>query len=766
MEFSIERLKLNSLDTSSYLPIIFRLSNAEDRVALIELTQINKLSLVVIDEILGQIKELIKCKNAHRKILDVEYEHLIQDNLQNKTLEEYGVWVYYPWNNRLVHLLDEEEFITLRTNRNQYKITNEEQELLRKKKIGVIGLSVGQSIALTLAMERACGELRLADFDTAELSNLNRIRTGVQNLGLHKTIISAREIAEIDPFLKVRIFNDGITTSNIDSFFEDGGKLDLLVEVCDGLDVKIKSRHKSRSLQIPVVMDTNDRGMLDVERYDLEPNRAILHGLAEGLDPENIGDLTNEQKIPYILKMVGAETISTRLKASMMEVEQSINSWPQLASSVVLGGAVTTDVCRRILLDQFHDSGRYYVDLDEIIGDNLDEPEAPTLKNPYEPLVIEEMDLLAESVLQKSNDESLAISEINLNKIIDAAIIAPSAGNNQPWKWLYKKKCLFLFHDQNRSWSWGDFAAMGAHMSLGTAIENVKLQAAALNLESIVDLEPIPHNEKLVAVIRFCSLENPREIDVELASALYQRNTNRNNGTKQPIPLQLIQNMEQLVLEYSGLQFLHIEAYNQISELGEIIAGCDRVRLLHQQGHEEFYNEVRWNKEQAESTGDGIEIASVDLKASEIAGFSMAKDWKAVSLLAQKNMGNAFKSFSKKAVQTASCMALVTIPSFSQNELIKAGRAIEDVWIYANKEGIAFHPMLSPVFFFNRMVHGKEEHIDGKILDELKKLRKNFHKIFPVKEGASEAFLIKLSIANEASVISMRKPKNEIFYRR
>ena len=76
----------------------------------------------------------------------------------------------------------------------------EEKETLSKKKIGIIGLSVGQSIALTIAMERTCGELRIADFDILELSNLNRIRAGLPNLGIAKTIVVAREIAEIDPW--------------------------------------------------------------------------------------------------------------------------------------------------------------------------------------------------------------------------------------------------------------------------------------------------------------------------------------------------------------------------------------------------------------------------------------------------------------------------------------------------------------------------------------------------------------------------------------
>ncbi|BAU53547.1 Rv1355c family protein [Mucilaginibacter gotjawali] len=349
-------------------PIILRLSNPGDKQTFHELLEADRIKFVC-DEIYGQLEELIKVQNPSVNLTQDQYPELIAKHLGGRDIQEYGVWVYYPWNQRLVHLLDEEEFIEVRTNRNRNKITKEEQEKLRTKKIGIVGLSVGQSIALTIVMERVCGELRLADFDTAELSNLNRIRTGVHNLGLKKTIIAAREIYEIDPFLKVKLFSGGLNDGNTDEFFLGGGKLDLFIEVCDGLNVKIKSRYKAREFQIPVVMDTNDRGMLDVERFDLEPLRPVLHGLADGLDPESIEHLTNEEKIPYILRIVGADTMSARLKASMLEIKKSINTWPQLASSVTLGGGVTTDVCRRILLDHFHDSGRYYVDPDEIIAD-------------------------------------------------------------------------------------------------------------------------------------------------------------------------------------------------------------------------------------------------------------------------------------------------------------------------------------------------------------------------------------------------------------
>ncbi len=321
------------------------------------------------DHFMLQLEELMKCRHVGSNLQKLALEELAKSYLGDCDPMEYGVWVFYPWSRRLVHLLDEPEFVEVRTNRNQLKITLEEQLLLRSKIVGIVGLSVGQSVALTMAMERVCGELRLADFDTAELSNLNRIRTGVHNIGLKKTVIAAREISEIDPFLKVTLFNEGLTSDNMTDFLSGSKPLDALIEVCDSLNIKLECRYAARKLGIPVIMDTNDRGMLDVERFDLDPDRALFHGLVPELLPTEVAMLPPAERMKFILRIAGGDQLSQRMKWSMSEIGKSINTWPQLASSVVLGGAVTTDVTRRVLLDHFTQSGRFYVDLDAIIGD-------------------------------------------------------------------------------------------------------------------------------------------------------------------------------------------------------------------------------------------------------------------------------------------------------------------------------------------------------------------------------------------------------------
>lgn len=354
--------------SDAFLPEIFNINISSDfqRVQ----TLINEQAdLLVLDEIHGQLRELIKIRNPQKVLTDDEYVQQIETLLNGESSHHYGNWVYYPWNKKLVHLLNKDEFVELRTSRNLYKITPEERTTLLHKRIAIIGLSVGQMIALTLAMERTCDEIRLADFDLIELSNMNRIRTSVTNLGVSKAIVAAREIAELDPYINVKLFLDGITDDNIDDFLLKDGKIDLLIEECDGLDVKILSRIKAREYGIPVVMETNDRGMIDIERFDLEPNRALLHGLI----PENmenlaaLRNLSNQEKVPLLGAMVGIEHISERMRMSLGEMGKTISTWPQLASSVVLGGAMVTDISRRILLNQSTLSGRYYVDFNELI---------------------------------------------------------------------------------------------------------------------------------------------------------------------------------------------------------------------------------------------------------------------------------------------------------------------------------------------------------------------------------------------------------------
>lgn len=352
---------------SKYQIEILSTADAEDRERLQALKS-SKVVHFIHDTILDQLKDLLETRNPSITWSDKKLEQAAQEYLDGRTTDEIGNWVFYPWSGRLVHILEKDYFIELRTNRNLYKITKEEQDLLATKTVAVIGLSVGQSISLALCMERVCGKIIIVDYDTLDLSNLNRIRTGVHNLGIPKTSIVAREILEIDPYMEITIFEDGATPDNINQILEDAGRpVDILVDECDSMAMKVSMRQAAKAKRIPVIMDTSDRGQIDIERFDLEPNRPLFHGDLEHINLNEADFSDPALKMAIMQGLIDFSKASPRAVQSFMSIGKTLKTWPQLASSVILGGAVGADICRRILLKESNSSGKYFVELNNLV---------------------------------------------------------------------------------------------------------------------------------------------------------------------------------------------------------------------------------------------------------------------------------------------------------------------------------------------------------------------------------------------------------------
>lgn len=753
------------VDTKSsldYQPKFFHLSNQIEKD---EFSQIlNKEGIQVFDNIYDQLAELIKIKNVSKKITDEELPGLIGDYIGDIPAYEFGLWVFYPWLNKLVHILDEEDFIAVRTNRNQHKITLEELKILREKKIGVIGLSVGQCIASVLALERCCGEIRLADFDDIQLSNLNRINTSLYNIGCFKVVQIARAISEIDPFIKVICFTDGMNESNADNFFLGNGKLDLLIEECDSIDVKVLARLKAKQYKIPVVMDTNDRGMIDIERYDLEQDYPLLHGLLNGIPLENLKDASQEKKLAILLKFFSFEKGSARGKAALFEIGQSLLAWPQIASSVYLGGAIATDVSRRILLDQLHVSGRYYVDIEGIIK----EDEAPSYIPPdLKELSLDEMKQIAASV-KINNDNAADVPLSVIEQIITDAGTAPSSGNDQPWKFLLKDKTLLLFHESSRSYSFGDYRNMSSYISLGGAIENAVLSAHHYGREISIDVFPDKKDIRCVAALNFktsadASIEK-HDFD-DLYNSINQRCTNRKIEKNEPANDNTLDALASVIKSTNGAQISFITDKEKLKRLGYIVSSCDRIRIMNPQAHHEFFNrEIMWDSAELERRKLGMDVNTLELPSQTIFALKTISEDKVMKVLRNVDGLKIFKNASITATENSAAMGLLTMPSYDKQDFLEGGRLSERLWLKSTQLGFAFHPMLIPIYLFPRILYGNNEGLTPQIAEELHQLRNDFMEIFPGDERRGEVFLFRIFKADEIKMRSLRLPLSKILY--
>ncbi len=365
----MEQLLKSKADTAHLEPIFFNLSKKEDENAIADLISSGKIQYVS-DDYEEQCRELFAFNNpsvVFSPNFDEAFKSHFADLQKSTPLYQQGNWVYFPWLSKLSHILLEPDFFTVRTSRNKNLITKEEQEKFYNSTVGIGGLSVGSAIVIALTLQGGPRRIKLADFDRLALSNTNRIRAGVDGLGVPKIELVARQIYEINPYAQIELFSDGISKENLEEFFVGKSSLDVVLDEMDNLAIKYLLREFAKKHRVPLVMaaDNDSSGVVDIERYDLDSETPFFHGRIPGASYESLSKLDKRSVGRTIAGHVGLENHTDRMLSSLEQMGKSIVSWPQLGGTAMLNAAAVSYCVRKILNGQPLESNRAIVSLDD-----------------------------------------------------------------------------------------------------------------------------------------------------------------------------------------------------------------------------------------------------------------------------------------------------------------------------------------------------------------------------------------------------------------
>lgn len=676
-----------------------------------------------------------------RTAIDIEFLDTVQQQREelvtlrpapdSDVMAERHRWVYYPWRRTVVSVLAPRGFGLLRLDRNRNLISRNELVTLGRLRIGVVGLSVGHAIAHTLAAQGLCGELRLADFDQMELSNLNRVPATVLDLGVNKAVVCARRIAELDPYLLVSVATEGITEASVDRFLEG---LDIVIEECDSLDAKVLVRTAARTRRLPVLMATSSGGLLDVERFDLEPSRPIMHGLLGDVDVARLADLSTKDKLPRVLKMIDARELPARMAASLIEVGDTLSTWPQLAAEVAVGAATVAEAVRRIGLGENLDSGRVRFDVATILGDVRD-PAA---------------DVPRQCTPQSSADVDDPSPDTGpVAAVASAARRAPSGGNSQPWRIAQQDASVTIRVDPTLT-SAMDVGFRASALAVGAATFNARVAAAAHGLHAEVDVRPGDEQSPLCAVVNLSP-----GVDPDLASlydVMLQRETNRHLGTRTEITDELATTLI-TAAQAEGARLRIIDAPDDIDKVASILSAADRIRYLTPQLHAQMFDELRWPDDPFQSTG--IDVRSLELDDADLVLLDILRRADVMAHLAHWGGGSALGNDSHTRISSAPAIGVISVHGRTLADFARAGAAVESVWIRAQQQGFAVQPV-SPVFLY-ALDDRELTELSPSFAEDIAVLQYNFRTLVCADAAESLALVLRFSEAPRPSVVSRRR---------
>ncbi|MBU4334371.1 MAG: ThiF family adenylyltransferase [Candidatus Omnitrophica bacterium] len=239
-------------------------------------------------------------------------------------------------------------------------LTEVEQGMLNNSTVAVIGCGGVGGMHIMNLVRTGIGALHIADMDNFEVANFQRQSgASMDTVGLNKAAIMKDMALAVNPHLKIKVFEDGVTDDNIDEFLSGA---DVLV---DGIDFfAFYMRRK-------VFNKAREKGMYTVTAGPLGFGSALLVFSPDGMVFDEYFDIKDEMSYEdkLIAFAVGLAPASIHMGyLDLNKVDLSSGKGPALVSACnICSGLAVTEVIKILLGKQNIKCVRNYFQFDPFL---------------------------------------------------------------------------------------------------------------------------------------------------------------------------------------------------------------------------------------------------------------------------------------------------------------------------------------------------------------------------------------------------------------
>jgi len=153
--------------------------------------------------------------------------------------------------------------------RSELLLGKEVLELLRSKRIAVVGLGGVGAYAAEMLARAGVGSMIIIDSDIINPSNKNRQLLALDStMGMAKTEVMAKRLRDINPQIEIKIINEFLSEDNVSDLLSTR-PLDYIVDAIDTLSPKISLIQYALSSQIPIVSSMGAGAKLDATKIKI-----------------------------------------------------------------------------------------------------------------------------------------------------------------------------------------------------------------------------------------------------------------------------------------------------------------------------------------------------------------------------------------------------------------------------------------------------------------------------------------------------------------
>jgi len=628
--------------------------------------------------------------------------------------------------------------------------TEDEQQILKTKRIAIAGMGGVGGFHLITLVRLGITKFHLSDFDQFACENTNRqAGANVSTYGKDKLDTMVEMAKQINPEIEVKLFPEGINDENTEEFLED---VDCYVDSLDFFAIKPRitvfklcaEKHIPATTAAPIGFGTAYLnflpGKMTFEEY------FGLNGFTE-----------NEQYLKFFLGLTPAA-----LQKSYLVDPSKLDLVNKKGPSTIVGCQLATGVTAAQVTKIFLNRGDV---LNVPWGLHFDAYKNQ-FKKTWRPLGHKNpIQQLAFSIGKKkllSPQQSPIVGGIVIQtlaeKVLDYARWSPSGDNTQCWRFELINESSFIIHaNDTRDHVVYDLDGHSSHLAHGILLETINIAASKFGLKCNVSHD-LSNDRLLKFTVELVEDETITE-SVLLPFVKVRAVQRRAMGT------QVLNNAERKELEDClppGLSVQWFESFNDKLSLAKLNFTNAKTRLTMKEAYAVHKEIIEW-KAQFSETKIPEQALGVDWPTARLMQW-MFKSWERISFANKFLAGTILPRIQLDFIPSLKSSAHFAVRADNKiettEEYIEAGKAIQRFWLTTTKLGFGFQPEQTPVIFSRYLDNDISFTEDSKVIENAKKGKKMFEALINGPENT--VFLGRIGRSAPPKSRSIRRPLSEL----
>jgi hypothetical protein len=343
-------------------------------------------------------------------------------------------------------------------------------------------------------------------------------------------------------------------------------------------------------------------------------------------------------------------------------------------------------------------------------------------------------------------------------KIIEAAICAPSGDNCQPWNFTIENGRIHLFNLPDKDTSLFNFQQRASLVAHGAVLENIHIASSALGFQAKFSCFPQAGNDNLIAAI---TLEETHPRDEPLYPYISLRTTNRRPYRPTPLTEEERGTISNAVGTAGAGKVVLLEDDQSKKALSEVIGFNDKLVFENPQLHSFLFDHVRWNDKEARSTRDGLDIKTLELAPPDALAFRLFKNYSLLQTLNTFGVSKIVAKNAQKLSLSASAIGLITTAGSTPHDYLDVGRILQRIWLEATRLGLSLQLMTGITFLMQRVMEGMTQEVSPTHVGLIKKARDTIYSTCGIKNEIL-AVMFRVGHGDPPSTRSLRLPIEQV----